>query len=765
MYWADKLIQKLPRDKQHRVDDMKTPSGHAHAGSLRAISTHGLVYEAMKRAGFDVEFTYVVNDMDPMDGLPRYLDEEEYRPHMGKPVYTIPAPDGVSENFATQYANEYIGAFNRIGFKPQIFWSSKLYAEGLMNDYIRIALNSVEEIRKVYKDVADQDKPEGWYPFQVICPNCGKVGSSLVTDWDGEQVTYECKADLVEWAVGCGHTGKVSPFNGTGKLMWKVDWPAHWAALNITVEGAGKDHFSAGGSRDIGTEIIKRVYDVDPPFGFLHEFLLIGGAKMSSSKGNATTSAEFVEFFPAEVGKFLFVRTPYQRAINFDPSMSNTIPDLFDEYDRCAEHWFATQDETDYGRMFEAAQIGEVPTEKTYFPRFRQVATLMQMPSVDLIKFFTDDKGSELTERELELLDERKRYAQIWLENFASEDDIYSIADELPEAAKDLSEEQRKYLAALADMLETNEYSSGDDLQQAVFELGKSMDIPSKQFFQAIYVVLLAKTHGPKAGWIIFDQLSDNKEMILNRFREVSEKSSHDIKSNIFQQLNDSNRLIITSQVREKWPTITVGYAEIRNVKIEQSNPELEELKKEVLAELSQLSREDINQMPELVSFRNLYKETGIDWHSRRPSPEALLRRLTQGKDLYQVNTCVDAYNLIVMRNRVSVGAFDMDNLQLPTQLQLASGGEEITLLGDSEPTIIKEGELCYFDQTGPYNLDFNYRDADRTKVTLNTTNLLINVEGVYDISRNQVEQSLQETIDIIMRFCGGELIKTGIVN
>ena len=99
MFWADQLIQNLDKKTLHRVDDQSTPSGHYHVGSLRAVAIHGIVYEAMKKAGFDVDFTYVFNDMDPMDGLPKYLDENEYLPHMGKPLFMIPAPDGKSESF------------------------------------------------------------------------------------------------------------------------------------------------------------------------------------------------------------------------------------------------------------------------------------------------------------------------------------------------------------------------------------------------------------------------------------------------------------------------------------------------------------------------------------------------------------------------------------------------------------------------------------------------------------------------------------------
>ena len=92
---------------------------------------------------------------------------------------------------------------------------------------------------------------------------------------------------------------------------------------------------------------------------------------------------------------------------------------------------------------------------------------------------------------------------------------------------------------------------------------------------------------------------------------------------------------------------------------------------------------------PEIVSYRKFYKEMGIDWHSC-PSPEALLRRVALGKGLYTINTCVDAYNLVVMKRRVSVGAFNYDQVKFPTVLRYAGQGDEILLLGDETPTSIR---------------------------------------------------------------------------
>ena len=155
----------------------------------------------------------------------------------------------------------------------------------------------------------------------------------------------------------------------------------------------------------------------------------------------------------------------------------------------------------------------------------------------------------------------------------------------------------------------------------------------------------------------------------------------------------------------------------------------------------------------------------GLDWHSKRPSPEALLRRIALKKGLYNINTCVDAYNLIVMKHRVSSGAFDLDKIKFPTVLRFPKEGEEILLLGDDQPTKYNSTDLAYFDQVGGYNIYFNYRDAQRIAVTEKSKNILLNIDGIYDITRDQVEQSLKENIEIITKYCGGKVELAGIVS
>lgn len=230
------------------------------------------------------------------------------------------------------------------------------------------------------------------------------------------------------------------------------------------------------------------------------------------------------------------------------------------------------------------------------------------------------------------------------------------------------------------------------------------------------------------------------------------------------ENTEEGGLLTIAPEVKEKFPSISVGVAVIKRVTVAESNDELKKEIAEVVESFKGIINEQIGELEEVQSYRKLYKETGVDYHSRRPSPEALLRRLSQGKDLYSVNSCVDAYNCVVLKEHVSVGAFDLDTLVLPAKLTLATGSETIDLLGDDEVTPIKGGETIYTDENGPYNLDFNYRDSKRTAVSTETKNILVNVDGIYSITPEKVEKVLKEVCDIIMRYCGGTLESLAVV-
>lgn len=517
MYWADKLAKEILESgkfKPYYVDDMKTLSGYPTVGSLKGPVFHDLTYKALKHAGVDAKFTYIWNDFDPIDELsPEY--KEKMKDYLGFPLRGAPSPVEGYESFGEYFAQDFKKVLDSLRIEAEYLSSWDLYHQGKFDEVIKVALDNAEKIQDIYEEIAGSKKREaGWFPLQVICKNCKKLGTTRVFEWDGETVKYKCEPEMVKWATGCGHEGRLSPFGGNGKLPWKVDWPAHWKVLGITIEGAGKDHTSAGGSLDIARALCKEVFDYPEPFSPAYEFVLVGGKKMSTSKGLGLKARDAHQMLPPELIRFLFSRYDYNQQINFNPDKTMAIPDLFDEYDRCFMAFIDGSNE-DLSRAFELSHIGQLPEkQKTFLPRLRDVANFIQQPKIDIYKKFSESKGADLSQTEKKMLGGRIKYAKIWLEKFAPENLRFGLSES--ERIFELSSEQKKYLEEVINLVNTE--SEAEDLQVKLYELTKIQGINAKSGFQAIYQVLIGKDFGPKAGAFIRQY---PKEEIVKRIQEV----------------------------------------------------------------------------------------------------------------------------------------------------------------------------------------------------------------------------------------------------
>jgi lysyl-tRNA synthetase class 1 len=504
MFWADKVAEDIINSGKHKpywVDDMKTPSGYSHVGSLMGPVIHSMIFRALKDAGQKVIFTFVINDFDAADDLlPEIRGTHEK--YLGMPLKVAPSPDPKFESMADLFGSDFINSIKSLGVEVEILSSWELYHQRKFDGVIKEALDNAEKIQDIYQKVSgSQKKEQGWLPFQVICEKCGKLGTTKVFAWDKEKVSYKCEPHLVKWAVGCGHEGKISPFGGTGKLPWKVDWAAHWKVIGITVEGAGKDHASAGGSYDIAMTICREVFKYDPPFKLPYEFILIGGKKMSSSKGLGLKAHDLITILPPQLGRFLFARGGIKSQSNFDPVETNAIPVLFDDYQKAADAYFNKGDD-DLARAFELSQVGEI--QKPPVIRFSVLAQWVQMPNME-------------EEIKKEGLEDWAKYARVWVEKFAPQEDKFTVQKQLPAEAKNLSKEQKEFLKKLSQELDKT--WQAEEFQTRIYDLGKELGLNGKQTFAAIYLSLIGKDHGPKAAWLI---LSMDKEFVKQRFDEAA---------------------------------------------------------------------------------------------------------------------------------------------------------------------------------------------------------------------------------------------------
>ncbi|MDQ2689680.1 MAG: lysine--tRNA ligase, partial [Chloroflexota bacterium] len=430
MFWADELADSA-RGRQV-VNDSKTPSGTVHVGSLRGPVVVDTIARALRDAGREVELRYGVDDLDPMDAQ-ALLTPDAIDRYMGVPLAHVPDPAGdCHPSYARHFAGVFIDTFDGLGIRPDVYyWMSEVYASGAMDRYIRRALDAAATVREIYRRVANVNHPDEWHPLFVVCERCGRIGTTIVTGWDAERgvVRYECRPDLVAWATGCGHAGETSPFGGRAKLPYNVDWAAKWDLFGVTIEPAGKDLSTAGGSRDRSDAIAREVFGNEPPRNFPYEFLNIGGRKMSTSKGLGVSAAGIADVVPPEQLRLLFLRPKPNTAIEFDPDGTDAIPRLFDESDRLAVATAGGEVRgelpPDHERLFTLSLVepdADVAVEASaYRPAFSHLALLEQIPGVDVPERVAAEKGSALTPREEQILEERRAAARAWLAAFAPE--------------------------------------------------------------------------------------------------------------------------------------------------------------------------------------------------------------------------------------------------------------------------------------------------------------------------------------------------------
>lgn len=533
MFWADEVVslteKTFPGKKSFIVRDEKTPSGRVHIGSLRGVVIHGVSALVLAEKGYEVKYYFEINDADPMDGMPIYLPKEKFLLHMGKPLKDIPSPESPDEvptsekNYARFFGDEFTLVVRRLGFEPEFYLNSTLYKEGKYDRWIDIVLERADLIRAIYKEVSGSVKKEEWNPVQVVCEKCGKVGTTTVVNSSGpagkKSVDYICEPQKVKWAVGCGYKGSVAPYLGRGKLPWKVEWAAKWQIFPVDVEGAGKDHSVAGGSREVSARIANEVFEGVVPVNVPYEFLTIGGAKMSSSKALGASAKEVADMLPEVLLRFLMVRNRPERHIDFSPSGS-TMPRLFDFFDESAEVAFGRRESdvaSDIKRAFHFSQLKPGTDKDIFHPRFSRVAFLVQMPQLNFLEEVAKLKGAALTDEEAAEAQSRGQYAKKWLTLYASENDKFEVQKEIPALAKTLTADQKKFLADIAALLQQKNWE-GEALHAGIHELRKNSPLAAHQAFQAIYIALLGKTSGPQAGWFI-EALP--KEFVINRFTEI----------------------------------------------------------------------------------------------------------------------------------------------------------------------------------------------------------------------------------------------------
>jgi DNA/RNA-binding domain of Phe-tRNA-synthetase-like protein len=167
-------------------------------------------------------------------------------------------------------------------------------------------------------------------------------------------------------------------------------------------------------------------------------------------------------------------------------------------------------------------------------------------------------------------------------------------------------------------------------------------------------------------------------------------------------------------------------------------------------------SASEVRATPEVTKFHDILREVGANPRKLQPSVERLLTFALKRANLPAVNSLVDAYNLVSARTLCSLGAHDLDRITPPVALRLLTGSESFTPLGQEAEAAVVPGEYGYVDARDRLLCRLDVLQAEFSKVTVATGNVLLIVEATTAHPPAAVRQAFTDVIDLVTRYCGG---------
>ncbi len=218
--------------------------------------------------------------------------------------------------------------------------------------------------------------------------------------------------------------------------------------------------------------------------------------------------------------------------------------------------------------------------------------------------------------------------------------------------------------------------------------------------------------------------------------------------------------LIVEPQIFEQFPDTLLSVVVLHNINNKGDDASIGQLLRDAEKNaIENLGSTLIIEHPNIAPWREVYRKFGAKPKDYPSSIENLLRRISKGESVRHINKMVDIYNVISLKYFVPVGGEDLSKIQGNVLLTIAGENEKpILLLGEHEERPPYPKEVIYKDEMGTICRRWNWKEADRTKLTEETTDALMVIEGIPPINKEIIQKAIVDLAELIQKYCGGEI-------
>jgi lysyl-tRNA synthetase class 1 len=481
-----KRYEKKPPEKGYVLFETGYgPSGLPHIGTFGEVARTTMIRRAFETiSDIPTKLVCFSDDLDGMRKVPGNVPNPEMlREHLQRPLTDVPDPFGTHDSFGA-HNNAMLNRFlDTFGFEYEFISSTEFYRSGKFDEVLLRAAEKYDDVMAVMLKSLRDERRETYSIFLPIHPDTGRVlyvpmknvdaakGEITFDDEDGREITLPV-------------TG------GNVKLQWKPDFGARWAALDVDFEMYGKDHST-------NTPIYDRICEIlggRKPEHFTYElFLDADGHKISKTTGNGVSIDEWLTYASTEsLSYFMYLKPKTAKRMHFD-----VIPKAVDEYHQQLRAYPTQDAKAQANNPVWHIHSGNVPESKMVVPfsMLLNLASAAGAEDKDTMWGFIKRYAPDATPETHADLDQAAGFAVRYYEDFVKPTKTFRAPDEKERAA----------MQDLATRLEAHDGPTDDEtLQTLVFAVGKEHEFdPLRDWFKALYEVLLGQSQGPRFGGFI----------------------------------------------------------------------------------------------------------------------------------------------------------------------------------------------------------------------------------------------------------------------
>ena len=460
------------------------PSGLPHIGTFGEVARTTMIKRAFEEIS-DIP-TKLVCFSDDLDGLRKVPgnvpNPERLEQHLQRPLTSVPDPFEKYESFG-HHNNAMLRRFlDTFGFEYEFISAKDFYESGQFDEILKRAVEKYDEIMAVMLKSLREERRQTYSIFLPIHPESGRV--MYVPMKSVDKVNHTITFDTED-----GEEMTLPVTGGRVKLQWKPDFGARWAALGVDFEMYGKEHAT-------NTAIYDRICEIlggRKPEHFSYElFLDENGQKISKSSGNGISIDQWLTYASTEsLGYFMYQKPKTAKRMHFD-----VIPKAVDEYHQQLRAYVDQDAVQRANNPVWHIHGGDVPTSDMVVP-FSMLLNLASVSSAEdksQLWGFIQRYAPEATPEANPGMDAAAGHAVAYYNDFVKPAKLFRAPSDLEREAL---EELRANLAAWDGGLDS------EALQSMVFAVGKERFDPLRDWFKALYEVLLGASQGPRFGGFI----------------------------------------------------------------------------------------------------------------------------------------------------------------------------------------------------------------------------------------------------------------------